>query len=307
MNKNLKRRLYAIALAGVLLTTPKITAYADEVDMTPIDIDSAISELVPGYSDNNNNDNNNNNNDNNNANNNDNNDNNNDNNNANNNNNNNDNNNANNNNNNNDNNNANNNDNNNANNNDKNVNNNANNNDNNANNNNNNNNNDKETKNNSSNSEECKHVYTSAADDVINQKTPSCTESGSYDEVYYCEKCGAKEIRHYEIPAPEHKWDGGTKIVTSNGYEIIYHCTNKGCDATTNKTYENTPTEPTKPTTPTEPGNKNVPKTGDDSHIYECAGVMVASALGIAATTAAYNNQEKQKQKYKGKYLSKRK
>ena len=275
MNKNLKRRLYAIALAGVLLTTPKITAYADEVDMTPIDIDSAISELVPGYSDNNNNDNNNNSNNNNNDNN----------------------------NNNNDNNNANNNDNNNANNN----NNNANNNNNNANNNNNNNNNDKETKNNSSNSEECKHVYTSAADDVINQKTPSCTESGSYDEVYYCEKCGAKEIRHYEIPAPGHKWDGGTKIVTSNGYEIIYHCTNKGCDATTNKTYENTPTEPTKPTTPTEPGNKNVPKTGDDSHIYECAGVMVASALGIAATTAAYNNQEKQKQKYKGKYLSKRK
>ena len=279
MNKNLKRRLYAIALAGVLLTTPKITAYADEVDMTPIDIDSAISELVPGYSDNNNNDNNNANNANNNANNND---------------------------NNNDNNNANNNDNNNANNND---NNNANNNNNNANNNNNNNNNDKETKNNSSNSEECKHVYPSVADDVINQKTPSCTESGSYDEVYYCEKCGAKEIRHYEIPAPGHKWDGGTKIVTSNGYEVIYHCTNKGCDATTKKTYENTPTEPkpTKPTTPTEAGKPNVPKTGDDSHIYECVGVMVASALGIAATTAAYNNQEKQKQKYKGKYLSKRK
>ena len=231
MNKNLKRRLYAIALAGVLLTTPKITAYADEVDMTPIDIDSAISELVPGYSDSNNN------------------------------------------------------------------------------NNNINNNNDKETKNNSSNSEECKHVYPSVADDVINQKTPSCTESGSYDEVYYCEKCGTKEIRHYEIPAPGHKWDGGTKIVTSNGYEVIYHCTNKGCDVTTKKTYENTPTEPkpTKPTTPTEPGKPNVPKTGDDSHIYECVGVMVASALGIAATTAAYNNQEKQKQKYKGKYLSKRK
>ena len=276
MNKNLKRRLYAIALAGVLLTTPKITAYADEVDMTPIDIDSAISELVPGYSDSNNN---NNNNDNNNNNNND---------------------------NNNSNNNENNNSNNNSNNNDNNSNNNANN-DNNNNDNNNNNNNDKETKNNSSNSEECKHVYPSAADDVINQKTPSCTESGSYDEVYYCEKCGTKEIRHYEIPAPGHKWDGGTKTVTSNGYEVIYHCTNKGCDATTKKTYENTPTEPTKPTTPTEPGKPNVPKTGDDSHIYECAGVMVASALGIAATTAAYNNQEKQKQKYKGKYLSKRK
>ena len=283
MNKNLKRRLYAIALAGVLLSTPKITAYADEVDMTPIDIDSAISELVPGYSDSNNNNNNNDNNSNNN-----------------------DNNNSNNNSNNNDNNNVNNDNNNNVN-----------------NDNNNNNNNDKETKNNSSNSEECKHVYPSVADDVINQKTPSCTEGGYNDEVYYCEKCGAKEIRHYEIPAPGHKWDGGTKIVTSNGYEIIYHCTNKGCNATINKTYENTPTEPkptepttptepkptepTKPTTPTEPGNKNVPKTGDDSHIYECAGVMVASALGIAATTAAYNNQEKQKQKYKGKYLSKRK
>lgn len=226
MNKNLKRRLYAIALAGVLLTTPKITAYADEVDMTPIDIDSAISELVPGYSDSNNNNNNN----------------------------------------------------------DNNI--------------NNNNNNDKETKNNISNSEECKHVYPSVADDVINQKTPSCTESGSYDEVYYCEKCGTKEIRHYEIPAPGHKWDGGTKIVTTNGFEVIYHCTNKGCDVTTKKTYENTPTEP---------GNKDVPKTGDDSHIYECAGVMVASALGIAATTAAYINQEKKEQKYKGKYLSKRK
>ena len=226
MNKNLKRRLYAIALAGVLLTTTKITAYADEIDMTPIDIDSAISELVPGYSDSNNN-----------------------------------------------------------------------------------NNNDKETNNNSSTSEECKHVYPSVADDVINQKTPSCTESGSYDEVYYCEKCGTKEIRHYEIPAPGHKWDGGTKIVTSNGFEVIYHCTNKGCDATTKKTYENTPTEPkpTKPTTPTEPGKPNVPKTGDDSHIYECVGVMVASALGIAATTAAYINQEKQEKKYKGKYLSKRK
>ena len=224
MNKNLKRRLYAIALAGVLLTTPKLTAYADEVDMSPIDIDSAISELVPGYSDSNNN-------------------------------------------------------------------------------NNNNNNNNKETKNNGSNSVECKHVYPSVADDVINQKTPSCTESGSYDEVYYCEKCGTKEIRHYEIPAPGHKWDGGTKTITSNGYEITYHCTNKGCDATTKKTYENTPTEPTKPATPTEPGKNDVPKTGDDSPIYECAGIMVASGLGIAATTAIYLNQGK----HKGKYLSKRK
>lgn len=228
MNKNLKRRIYAIALAGVLLTTPKITAYADEVDMTPVDIESAISELVPGYTDNNNN-NNNNNNDNNNG-----------------------------------------------------------------------------TKNNSSNSEECKHVYPSVADDVINQKTPSCTESGSYDEVYYCEKCGTKEIRHFEIPAPGHKWDEGTKTITSNGYEITYHCTNKGCDATTKKTYENTPTEPTKTTTPTEPGKNDVPKTGDSSPIIPCAAIAVASGLGAIAVGLNMNKEDK-KEKYKGKYLSKRK
>lgn len=49
MNKEIKRKIYAIALAGIILATPKTKAYAEEIDNSPIDIDKAISELVPGY------------------------------------------------------------------------------------------------------------------------------------------------------------------------------------------------------------------------------------------------------------------
>lgn len=236
MNKNLKRRLYAIALAGVLLTTPKITSYADEADMTPIDIDSAISELVPEYSDSNNN-------------------------------------------------------------------------------NNNNNNNDKETKNNSSNSEECKHVYPSIADDVINQVTPSCTTGGSYDEVYYCIKCGANQIKHFEISAPGHKW-GEPKIEneTSTGYDSVRECTNKGChEKITTHVDIITPTEPSIPTTPTEPGVN--PKTGDNTNLSLALATFIASDLGLISLTgySLYENirealEQTDNQKNKGgKYLHKTK
>lgn len=232
MNKNLKRRLYAIALAGVLLTTPKITAYADEADMTPIDIDSAISDLVPGYSDSNNN-----------------------------------------------------------------------------------NNNDKETKNNSSNSEECKHVYPSVADDVINQVTPSCTTGGSYDEVYYCIKCGANQIKHFEISAPGHKW-GEPKIEneTSTGYDSVRECTNKGChEKITTHVDIITPTEPSIPTTPTEPGVN--PKTGDNTNLSLALATFIASDLGLISLTgySLYENiretlEQTDNQKNKGgKYLRKTK
>lgn len=255
MNKNLKRRLYAIALAGVLLTTPKITAYADEVDMTPIDIDSAISELVPGYSDSNNNNDNNNNNNNNNNDNND--------------------------------------------NNDNNI----------------NNNNDKETKNNISNSEECKHVYPSVADNVINQVTPSCTTGGSYDEVYYCIKCGANQIKHFEISAPGHKW-GEPKIEneTSTGYDSVRECTNKGChEKITTHVDIITPTEPSIPTTPTEPGVN--PKTGDNTNLSLALATFIASDLGLISLTgySLYENiretlEQTDNQKNKGgKYLHKTK
>lgn len=232
MNKNLKRRLYAIALAGVFLTTPKITAYADEADMTPIDIDSAISDLVPGYSDSNNN-----------------------------------------------------------------------------------NNNDKETKNNSSNSEECKHVYPSVADDVINQVTPSCTTGGSYDEVYYCIKCGANQIKHFEISAPGHKW-GEPKIEneTSTGYDSVRECTNKGChEKITTHVDIITPTEPSIPTTPTEPGVN--PKTGDNTNLSLALATFIASDLGLISLTgySLYENiretlEQTDNQKNKGgKYLRKTK
>ncbi|MBP3444798.1 MAG: hypothetical protein J6K23_02560 [Bacilli bacterium] len=232
MNKNLKRRLYAIALAGVLLTTPKITAYADEADMTPIDIDSAISDLVPGYSDSNNN-----------------------------------------------------------------------------------NNNYNYTKNNSSNSEECKHVYPSVADDVINQVTPSCTTGGSYDEVYYCIKCGANQIKHFEISAPGHKW-GEPKIEneTSTGYDSVRECTNKGChEKITTHVDIITPTEPSIPTTPTEPGVN--PKTGDNTNLSLALATFIASDLGLISLTgySLYENireilEQTDNQKNKGgKYLRKTK
>ena len=49
MNKEIKRKIYAIALAGIIIATPKTRGYAEEIDNSPIDIDKAISELVPGY------------------------------------------------------------------------------------------------------------------------------------------------------------------------------------------------------------------------------------------------------------------
>ena len=54
MNKELKRRLYAIALSGIILAGPKMKAYAEEVDTT-IDVEKAISELVPNYTETNDN------------------------------------------------------------------------------------------------------------------------------------------------------------------------------------------------------------------------------------------------------------
>lgn len=55
MNKEIKRKIYAIALAGIILAAPKTKAYAEEMDTNPIDIDKAISELVPGYDESNSN------------------------------------------------------------------------------------------------------------------------------------------------------------------------------------------------------------------------------------------------------------
>ena len=270
IKRETKRRIYALALASIMVLLPKTKAYAAEVDMsTKVDIDHAISVLVPDDKPSNNNGGNNGgNNDNNNGGN-----------------------------------NSGNNDNNNG----------GNNNDNNDNNNDgkdDNKDNDDENKNEE---EKCDHSYVSV--DVTNQKTPSCTVAGSYDEVYQCSKCGATKTEHHSIPAPGHKWDGGTRVESKDGYDIIYHCTNKGCSSEMKTHHSNTPdpTEPTKPHKPTDPSDN--PKMGDASNITEWASLMAFSGTSLLAIYANYEYKKHEKEKmlremsngYEGKYLSKRK
>ena len=317
IKRETKRRIYALALASIMVLLPKTKAYAAEVDMsTKVDIDHAISVLVPddkpsnnnggnngGNNDNNNGGNNSGNNDNNNGGNNGGN---NDNNNGGNNGGNNDNNNGENNGGNNDNNNGENNGGNNDNNNDGKDDNKDNNNDGKDDNKDN----DDENKNEE---EKCDHSYVSV--DVTNQKTPSCTVAGSYDEVYQCSKCGATKTEHHSIPAPGHKWDGGTRVESKDGYDIIYHCTNKGCSSEMKTHHSNTPdpTEPTKPHKPTNPSDN--PKMGDASNITEWASLMAFSGTSLLAIYANYEYKKHEKEKmlremsngYEGKYLSKRK
>lgn len=303
MNKNLKRRLYALALTGLIMSGVNTRAFAesiDDVDMTPIDIEQAIIDLVPQENNNNSNNNNNNSTDNNNNNNNstDNN--------------------NNNNNNSTDNNNGNNNiDNNNSNNNstENNSNNNG------IDNNSNNNNNSIDTNNNSNNTNDnnlnnsathVNHTYNDTADDVINQKAPTCDVGGSYDEVYYCKDCGEAHIVHISVDAPGHKWvDSNERInETSTGYDVVQYCANKGCtDKHVYHVHIDTPTEPV-PTTepkPTRPGNysDDNPKTADESLISTAMGALLASGAGFAGL-AYLNYKDASKSKYKGKYLSRK-
>ena len=270
IKRETKRRIYALALASIMVLLPKTKAYAAEVDMsTKVDIDHAISVLVPDDKPSNNNGGNNSgNNDNNNGWN-----------------------------------NSGNNDNNNG----------GNNSGNNDNNNDGNNSGNNDNNNDENEEEKCDHSYVSV--DVTNQKTPSCTVAGSYDEVYQCSKCGATKTEHHTIPAPGHKWDGGTRVETKDGYDIIYHCTNKGCSSEKKTHHSNTPdpTEPTKPHKPTNPSDN--PKMGDASHITEWASLMAFSGTSLLAIYAnnEYKKHEKEKMLremsngYEGKYLSKRK
>ena len=276
IKRETKRRIYALALASIMVLLPKTKAYAAEVDMsTKVDIDHAISVLVPDDKPSNNNGGNNSGN--------------------------------------NDNNNGGNNSGNNDNNNDGN---NSGNNDNNNDGKDDNKDNDDENKNENE-EEKCDHSYVSV--DVTNQKTPSCTVAGSYDEVYQCSKCGATKTEHHSIPAPGHKWDGGTRVETKDGYDIIYHCTNKGCSSEKKTHHSNTPdpTEPTKPHKPTNPSD--VPKTGDDFPLELMEAVCGISALGLPIASyqlyKVLEEEKKQKKQvsatyveneYKGKYLSKR-
>lgn len=149
--------------------------------------------------------------------------------------------------------------------------------------------------------EEHKHTFSNTADDVTNQVTPSCTKGGSYDEVYYC-SCGGYKINHVEVAAPGHKWDDGEKKnITESGYEIEYHCTNKGCNETKKEYFKITP-EPTKPTEPkpTTPGQS--PKTGDESNIALAAIMALGTGIGLFGAGYAANNMFDDKNDYKAKY-----
>ena len=169
---------------------------------------------------------------------------------------------------------------------------------------------------NQNNNSKCNHKYNDVADDVNNQVAPTCTTAGSYDELYYCTECGETKVIHYTIEAPGHKW-GPEHRENENklGYDLVRECTNKGCHEEWRINIPKTPTEPTKPTEPTNP---DVPKTGDDAHIELASIVAAGSFIGLL-TTIEVNKilEEKKKQEeltraeiavnqYKGKYLSKR-
>lgn len=164
-----------------------------------------------------------------------------------------------------------------------------------------------------------KHVYNEVADGIRTidgeDNKPSCTNDVTWYDVYFCEKCGYRHEEKRTKKAEGHEWDSGTK----EGNKIVYHCKHKGCNETTEKTYD--PTEPTKsteptnpsstPTKPTEPGN--VPKTGDNSIVEDVIRVaLLSSAVGTAlvgSTIYQFKKEEEQKKaanSYKGKYLSKR-
>lgn len=133
MNKELKRRIYAIALSGIILAGPKMKAYADEIDNETINTDHAISELVPNYTEADNN---------------------------------------------------------------------------------------------------CYHLFEEDPDEIINSVNPTCTTNGSYDELYYCVKCGEERIISKTIEALGHNWsDPIIENYNENGYDIVNKCQNNDCDA----------------------------------------------------------------------------
>lgn len=176
---------------------------------------------------------------------------------------------------------------------------------------------------NENNNSKCDHKYNDVADDVINQVAPSCTTGGSYDELYYCTKCGETKIVHYTVDAPGHVW-GPEHRENENelGYDLVRECTNKGCHEKWRVYIPKTPTEttiPTEPTIPSRPTNPDAPKTGDESPIELMEAILGISAIGLPITSYQLYKilQEEKKQKeqastnyieneYRGKYLSKR-
>lgn len=220
MNRELKRRIYALALSGIIFIIPKMKAYAEEVDTT-IDVEKAISELVPNYTESNNNQNN------------------------------------------------------------------------------------------------CYHLYEENPDKIINFINPTCTENGSYDEVYYCVKCGETRVMPKIIESLGHNWSNASiENINENGYDIINRCQNNGCNAEV--------IEHVNCVAPTEQVNNNIDQNQNDNIIEyndSNSNIKVAlTSLGIAGTSmyAAHKIKKLNKIKikkidkiklnkpYKGKYLGKK-
>ena len=219
MNKELKRRIYAITLSGIILACPKIKAYADEIDNETINVDAAISELVPNYTEVN---------------------------------------------------------------------------------------------------DKCYHLYEEDPDKIINFVNPTCTTNGSYDELYYCVKCGKERIIPKTIESLGHNWSNASiENINENGYDIINRCQNNGCNAEV--------IEHVNYVAPTEQVNNNIDQNQNDNIIEyndSNSNIKVAlTSLGIAGASmyAAHKIKKLNKIKikkidkiklnkpYKGKYLEKKK
>ena len=231
MNKELKRRIYAIALSGIILTGPKMKAYAEEIDSETINVDEAVSELVPNYTEAN---------------------------------------------------------------------------------------------------DKCYHLYEEDPDKIINFVNPTCTTYGSYDELYYCVKCGEERIIPKTIEALGHNWSNPIiENYTENGYDIVNKCQNNDCDAVIIQHMNyNVPTESINQNQEQNHNQKNnqdqSSKSNDDNanHSKSNSNLKVAlTSLGVASASIYAATKIKKLNKikikkikkikinkpYKGKYLEKKK
>lgn len=215
MNKELKRRIYAIALSGIILAGPKMKAYADEIDNETINTDHAISELVPNYTEADNN---------------------------------------------------------------------------------------------------CYHLFEEDPDEIINFVNPTCTTNGSYDELYYCVKCGEERIIPKTIEALGHNWSNPIiENYTENGYDIVNKCQNNDCDAVIIQHVNYV--SPTESINQNQDQNQNQNSNdNNDEHSESNSNLKVAlTSLGVAGASIYAATKIKKIKKikinkpYKGKYLGKKK
>lgn len=166
--------------------------------------------------------------------------------------------------------------------------------------------------------EDCVHVYNEWPDDVANQVTGTCTEDGSYDDIYYCTKCGAMKIVHVNMAHPGHNWitdnqkyDYVPATYDKEGsYKIRYTCNNKGCKASYEEVYIIPklipPVYPTCTPGPQKgpqkgPVVRTMPETGDDKNLELYEYLLALGLAGTASTSIALVNQKKKVLTFKRK------